>query len=282
METDGTQASGHELDLTNVVTRLNRIRSSTRSRLANSDLTRAFLTSAVALLEERFGSARPLPVPEDAFPFSFLTRARVLRRAQDDFPELLPTEAKFRDRWAGQQDFLFDVVSYSLAARRQRHREILGSWVEEALVEEADFVGAVYRLARLAFGLLSGPEYRLQLLAVAWSNAYGADDAVKDVFAASGRDLVELCGRIAARYGLELRPGVSLDDYVLLVSALAEGMSMRMLADADGFLADVEGQRELFATGCVALMMSLVDVGDGLTVEDAAGRRVKGSRSRLS
>ena len=97
-------------DLSATVTKLNRIKAKNRARLANSELTRAFLNSGLALTKDVFSLGGGDPAESVPPTLAYLSRPRVLSRAREDYPELVPTEAKFRDRWAGHQDFLEDFV----------------------------------------------------------------------------------------------------------------------------------------------------------------------------
>jgi hypothetical protein len=207
----GTEEPG-ELDLADVVTRLNRVRIKNRIRLANSELTRAFLDSALALAEEAFGAAF---VPEESGPAAAcLSRSKVLARTERDRPDLVPTEAKLRDRWTGQQAFLADFVAYALAVRQRAIRDALAA---HSLDFPERLVDAVVRL----------PAFRIQLFAIAVSSGDpAAASAVGRLYGAALSGWAELFERA----GLPHRGEASVEDLALCLQATLEGLALQELA----------------------------------------------------
>lgn len=265
-----------EVDLSSTVTKLNRIKAKSRARLANSDLTRAFLEAALALTGEVFvegvGGAGETSPPT----LAYLSRPRILSRARAEHPELVPTEAKFRDRWAGHQDFLEDFVSYALYARYRSVCKTLAGWSNELIASSSDFASAVHRSAYEGARLiLEMPAYRLQLLTIA--SAAGDPDvsvAVKRMYDSLTTAWFELFGEIAASFGFTLRPGVSPRTFAIIVHAVVEGIGVRLLAGLDEPLVDDERHESVLGTAVLALFVSLIENGDGLTIEEAANLRL--------
>jgi hypothetical protein len=64
--------------------------------------------------------------------------------------------------------------------------------------------------------------------------------------------------------GLRIRPGVTIDDCVVLLSALADGLAMRALADptTSGAL-DHDGRPSLLSAGVLALISGCLDRASG-------------------
>lgn len=264
-----------DADLSTTVTRLNRIKAKNRARLANSDLTRAFLNSGLALTTEVFGERHEAPTESVSPTLAYLSRPRVLSRAQEDYPELVPTEAKFRDRWAGHQDFVEDFVAYALFARHCSLREAIAEWSHELLDSETDFATAVHRVAYEGSRLvLKLPAYRLQLLAI---SSVAADPevslAIKSMYESLTADWFELFGHVVETFGFGLRRGVSPREFNVILQAVTEGLGIRLLAGLDEPLLDDERQESLLGTAALALFVSLTDSGDGLTIEEAANRQ---------
>src|SRR5579859_5524687 len=127
IEHNGTPPAYGDVDLSGTVTNLRRIKAKNRARLANSELTRAFLNSGLALTREVFANGMGNPSESAPPTLAYLSGPRILSRTQEDYPELVPTEAKLRDRWAGHQDFLEDFVAYALYARHFSVRQALAA-----------------------------------------------------------------------------------------------------------------------------------------------------------
>jgi hypothetical protein len=264
-----------DIDLSATITKLNRIKAKNRARLANSELTRAFLDAGLALSRDVFSDGtgnRSETVPPT---FAYLSRMRVLNRAQEDYPELVPTEAKFRDRWAGHQDFLEDFVAYALFARHHAVRKALSEWSRELLDASTDFATAVHRLAYEGAKLvLELPAYRLQLLTIASAASdLAVSHAIKHMYASLTAAWFELYSQIAESFGFTLRPGVTTAQFNIILQSVTEGLGVRLLAGLDEPLVDDEREESILGMAALALFMSLVDSGDGLTIEEAANRR---------
>src|SRR5690348_3914080 len=99
-----------EDDLSLVLRRLMGRNSSTRKtrearvRLANDERTRAFLVAGLNLIAQQFDAMEEHPEGEreaetDRPFFEWLSRKKVIQRASEDKPELVPSEGMFRDRW---------------------------------------------------------------------------------------------------------------------------------------------------------------------------------------
>ncbi|MEA5456851.1 hypothetical protein SPF06_19185 [Sinomonas sp. JGH33] len=265
-----------EIDLSTIVTRLNRIRAGARARLANSELTRAFLMTALGMMEEQFGGKTKAKLDDDPIPLAFLSRPRLVRRTQVEYPELDPTEAKFRDRWGGHQDFLGDFISYALAVRHLRVWQTSTVWAEELVDPEADFAAAVHKFAYHGIRLLVDlPAYRLRLLAVASADTATAGSIVQQSYEYTSRSMLGLFEQWVERFRFKLRPGVDAERFIILLLAVAEGLGERLLAGLDDSVLDTELETSLLGTATLALFTGLADPGDGLTVEEAANARIR-------
>ncbi|MDQ4500769.1 hypothetical protein [Sinomonas sp. ASV322] len=273
---DGVHFDESQIDLSATVTRLNRIRAGARARLANSELTRAFLASALRMMEEQFSGGAEARSDEDAIPLAFLSRPRLVKRTQDDYPELDATQAKFRDRWAGHQDFLGDFISYALALRHYRVWASSAGWAEELVAPDADFAAAVHKFAFHGIRLLVDlPAYRLRLLALASADRETAGSVVRQSYDYTAQAMLGLFEQWVERFDFALRPGVNPEQFVILLLAVAEGLGERLLAGLDESVLDTELETSLLGTATLALFTGLADPGDGLTIEQAANARVQ-------
>ncbi|MDQ4503083.1 hypothetical protein [Sinomonas sp. ASV322] len=241
-------------------------------------MTRAFLGSALTLVEERYTGGSFDAADEDALPLAFLSRPRVLRRTQETWPELVPTEAKFRDRWVGQQDFLADFISYALAVRHRHFEQTIAQWAEELTTPGHDFARAVHAVAYRGMRLMVDlPAFRLQLLAAASADDDVAADVLHEAIESMCRTLVDLHERVTERFALRMRPGINSEHVAMILQALAEGLGIRLLAGQEDRIFDPEHEASLLGTAALGLFMSLCDPGDGLSVEDAAKEFVRRS-----
>ncbi|KAA0975963.1 hypothetical protein ACIGB6_00095 [Paeniglutamicibacter gangotriensis] len=249
----------------------------TRKRLANGRETRAFLDAALDLTSELFTPALSeslLDTDEDDAPpvMSYLSRRKVLAKAKfncgADFPL---SENMMRHRWSTHGDFLADFVSYALADKHWSLQVALSRHTEELLAGGEDFSKAVHRVAYEDLKLiLEIPAYRFQLLAVASSQADAASAlAVKRMYKNLSQVWLALYTRVLDHHGFTFRPGVTAEDFNILMQAMAEGLGLRLLSNVDEPLLDDENKTSLLGTAALALLMALVDPGDGLTIEQA-------------
>jgi hypothetical protein len=79
---------------------------------------------------------------------------------------------------------------------------------------------------------------------------------------------------IAGR-GLRLRPGITIDDFVYIISSLSSGISLRILSDPDAKFIDDERHRSLLGTAAMAILASCIDPGDGKSLEEMLGDIVR-------
>ncbi|ACL42401.1 hypothetical protein Achl_4450 (plasmid) [Pseudarthrobacter chlorophenolicus A6] len=266
--------SSEQTDLSGIVTNLKRVRAQSRMKLANDSLTRAFLDAALSLTEDLF-SAPSVAGDEEVRPtMSYLSKPKVLSRAQQDHAHLVPTEAKFRDRWAAHQHFLADFIAYALTARHWSLQIALADRSAELLTSGADFSKAVHEVAYEDLKLvLDLPAYRFQLLAVASSAADSvASDALSSMYSTLSDAWCQLYVRVFDHYGVRFRKGVSIEMFNIILQSTAEGLGMRLLAGVDEPILNHEEKSSLLGTAALALMLAFLDAGDDLTLEELAER----------
>lgn len=73
--------------------------------------------------------------------------------------------------------------------------------------------------------------------------------------------------RTRAFANLQLRPGITLREITCLLTAVADGLQMRYVADPDMELDD-DGQKSLLGKAVLAFVAACVDSGDGRSLED--------------
>ena len=269
-----------DLDLyaAKIVTNVSGRSALTRKRLANGRETRAFLDAALDLTTELFTPAlseRLLDADEeDARPvMSYLSRRKVLAKAKrncgDDFPL---SENMMRHRWSSHADFLADFVSYALADKHWSLQVALSQHAKDLLTAEDNFPQAVHRVAYEDLKLvLELPAFRFQLLAVATAQADSASaQALGRMYTNLSQVWMTLYTSVFDHYGLAFRPGVTMDDFNILLQAMAEGLGLRLISGVDEPLLDHDKRTSLLGTAALSLFLALVDPGDGLTLEQAA------------
>ncbi|WP_175637349.1 hypothetical protein [Sinomonas mesophila] len=264
------------VDLSETVTNLSRVKSKNRARLANSDLTRAFLNAALSLTDHLLGPGGEDSAEVARQSLAYLSRPRIVGRAREAYPELVPTEAKFRDRWAGQQDFLSDFVAYALKAREGYLRRAIDAWADELACSGGDFASAIHRVAFEGMSFIADqPAYRLQLLLTASAEADPiAAEALRQLYASMTAAWFGLYRQVVERFGLRLRAGVRAQEVNIILQSLAEGLGLRVLAGVEEPLVNRTRGTSLLGTAALALLSSLVDDGDGLTLAESANERI--------
>ena len=265
-----------DVDLSETVTNLSRVKSKNRARLANSDLTRAFLNAALSLADHALepGAEESAEVARQSL--AYLSRPRIVGRAREACPELVPTEAKFRDRWAGQQDFLSDFVAYAIKAREGYLRRAIDAWADELVGSGGDFATAIHRVAFEGMSFIAEqPAYRLQLLLTASADVDPtAEEALRQLYESMTHAWFGLYEQVVEHFGLRLRPGVRAQEVNIILQSLSEGLGLRVLAGVREPLVDRARGTSLLGTAAVALLSSLVDTGDGLTLTESANARI--------
>ncbi|MFF2842459.1 hypothetical protein [Paenarthrobacter sp. NPDC057981] len=261
-------------DLSHIVTNTKGRRASTRKRNANTKEVRAFLEAALELTSELFApspAARQLrDEDEDGRPtMSYLSRRKVVDRAQKMFPELVLTESIMRNRWDFQPDFLADFISYALTERHWSLQIALSESSAALLTGGRDFSGSVHRVAYEDLKLvLELPAYRFQLLAVASAQADSASAAaLSRMYEHLSKTWTDLYAKVFNHYGLSFRPGITLQDFNIILQSTAEGLGMRLLSGVNEKILDDERRTSLLGTAALALFLGLVDLGDGLSLE---------------
>src|SRR6516165_11736864 len=108
--------------------------------------------------------------------------------------------------------------------------------------------------------LLDNPMFRLGLIAAAEAEGDSViRDAIADRHGEVGPVWRQWCAEFLQYRGLRIRPGVTIDDCVVLLSALAEGLAMRALTDPSTRALDHDGQPSLLALGALALIAGCLD-----------------------
>jgi hypothetical protein len=133
------------------------------------------------------------------------------------------------------------------------------------IVRGPDAVRGIRQLSSLAMTrLLDNPMLRLGLIASAEAEG---DSVIRDAIAGRRGEVgpvwQQWCAEFLQSRGLRIRPGVTIEDCVALLSALADGLAMRALADPSTRALDRDGQPSLLGLGALALVAGCLDRADG-------------------
>ena len=284
-DTDGLIPPVDDGDLSVVLKRLMSRHSSTRKsadsrrRLANDGLTQEYLEAGLRLIGKQLRAEKPAEEPDEeefddqARPFfDWLSQNKVIDEVAHGEVGLHGSAGTLRDRWPFRSDFIEDLLTYSLWVRHWApHVEVAESAIEP-LANAEDFVEAVHLLAYYDLMLLSeSTTYRLSLIAAATAERdTTARQAMGEMYHILHGTWRELYDRTLRTRGMRLRPDISIDDVAVLLSAMTEGLRLRMTSDPTTQIVDAERQRSLLGLGALALIAGCVDPGDGRPVEDVA------------
>lgn len=244
-----------------------------RERLVSHPMTTALLDAGVRLLLAELeppAATTADPRHPPALFFGCLSAARVCAAATRVGP-LRVTAAHLRDRWPRQDDFVDDVLSYSLWFEHHFAGAIAqAARLPQELPEGASLDEAVAVLVRSELHTLAEPvTSRMEVLSCALAASqpwlrevqrrnYAVYDAAWDT-ALNG--VLRRCGR-------RLRDGVPAADLARAVGGLGEGVSLRLLAHGERPQEQRAADAD-FARGVGALLRSwTVPVGTGGEGED--------------
>jgi hypothetical protein len=273
-----------EGDLSQVLKRLMSRHSSTRKstdsrrRLANDVLTREYLDAGLRLISKELGAENGEGADDEEFEdqarpfFDWLSQSKVIDEVAYGDLGLHGSAGTLRDRWPFRSDYIEDLLTYSLWVRHWAPHVEMAEAATEPLASADDFAEAVHLLAYYDLTLLrESPTYRLSLIAAATADRdTTARQAVGEMYQILHQAWHKLYDTVLTTRDMPLRPGMTLDDVTILLSAMIEGLRLRMTADPDTPIVDPEHERSLLGTGVLSLIAGCIDPGDGRSVEDVA------------
>jgi hypothetical protein len=282
--------SPYDRDLSPVLTRLNRVTSFAQKRLANDPVTAAYIAAAMRLVRHHLGpdATHRFADPEDDDPIArpllgFLSQRAVAAEGAnnpDPFPKV-GSVATLRSRWKSQSDFLADLMAFAGWSRHipEEHDDLTAT-VDE-LLDGPNFVEAAHALAYWDTAtLVRSPRIRLGFVMAASADG---DEAIREIYARSVRETLEpwkeIYAAVIRNRELQLRDGITIDDFTDILSALSHGIILRAIADPGSGVLDHERQRSLVGKGALALFLGCLQhasSGDGMTLEEAVEAVVYG------
>jgi hypothetical protein len=281
----------YDQDLSKVLTHLNRRSPFSRARLANDPVTAAYMAAAVRLVGHHLGpDPDRVPVdPQDpnSLPrplLSFISMPAVAAEVANN-PDPLPRQGSvptMRSTWKTHSDFLADLVNLVTWPGNQPPKfyedMVTGA---ERLIEGPDAVDAVHDLAYLNMAdATTSPSFRLGFVAM---TAAEGDKTVSDAVSHSYQELLQPWKEVYAAFiearGLQLRPGLTIDDIANILAALVDGIALRLFGNPADALVDHDKKRTLLGTAALAVAYSFLEPTKdacGLTLEQAVHEMIYG------
>jgi hypothetical protein len=280
-------------DLSKILRGLNRRTSFSRRRLANDPVTAAYLAAAVRLIQRHLGpgASRRTADPDDHDSIErpvlgFLSQRAVAAEVSRNPPPFhrVGRVSTMRERWRHQSAFVADVLRFGLSASHYysgvREDEVADAIDQVVSGQEA--VRGIHHLGSLIMAsLLTSPMFRLGLIAAAEAEG---DPVIREAISERHREAGPLwrksCENFLRARDLRIRPGLTIDDCIALLSALADGLAMRALADPSTRALDHDGQRSLLSIGALVLVVGCLqrtDRDESRSLERAVSDLLRGS-----
>jgi hypothetical protein len=233
-----------------------------RCQLPNSRVTAAIMCAVVQLVQRRSGPVAGL---------RFLTQEAVVDEVNRNVPfGCHATANALRWRWPSQRDFYADILRFGQWESHYpgAHTDEIADATEQ-IIHGEDPVRAIHALCDWDIRRRTAtPMSWLGLLAAAQADR---DPDIQAAIAEHHREneaaWAAYCSDFLKARGLKPRPDVTLDDCVTLLTALAEGLTVRALTVSDHARAG-----RLLGTGALALIASCAEPADsdGRPLEESA------------
>jgi hypothetical protein len=167
-----------------------------------------------------------------------------------------------RERWRHQSAFIADVLRFGLSASHYYSGVSEGEIADalDQIVSGQDAVRGIHHLSSLMMArLLTSPMFRLGLIAAAEAEG---DPVICEAISERRGEVGPLWRKSGEDFlrsrGLRIRPGITMDDCIALLCALADGLAMRDLAGPTR-AHDRDGQRSLLGMGVLAMIAGCLE-----------------------
>lgn len=268
-----------DVALEQVLQHLTRVTPEGRRKAAQDPATRMYLQAGLRLLQQQVSPRRQddevEQVPQSHPFLSWLSRSRVAAETENEPPDSgLPrrgTQAGLRDRWEPHSNFINDLLLVALTADNWGVAITDNPEFWAALREQPDFAETI---REVGYGSLVAMQqsagFRVELLAAAIS---AHEEPVRRSLADCYRSVVSTRAHqyeaILSGRGLKLRPRFSYELLSEFMTALNEGLALRLIADPDAPVIDHERRSSLLGLGALAILLAGVDLhDDGLGVDE--------------
>jgi hypothetical protein len=269
--------------LVSAVTNINRGTRKARQAQAMAESTKLYLQAGVHLISKEFSpEAREDEDGEETVPpfFAWLSRAKVVaeakRVAEETGSSQVPTTDQMRDKWDPHRHYLADLLrvavaieyGYSAAYQDPGHPNDL---------EPGDLAEFIHETAyRDMRGVLLSPTFRISLLAaIVAQREPELQAAIQDAYQVTSAGWSRFYEDAMRACGLRLRSGITINDFTMILTAVAEGLAIRGLADTTANVIDHEQRRSLLGTAAMAMTLACCERDDdtaSLTIEEFLAR----------
>jgi hypothetical protein len=202
---------------------------------------------------------------------SLMAAERIVDRINDDRKcERRVTRNMLRERWRLHSEFVADVLSFAVYRRHWSLRTLTTEEVH-ALTADPDFAAAISRVAHenLAQARQSA-ERRLHFLAVAYAESDPVvRQALGETYDMINKQWTEVYSQVLRSRGLRLRDGVTLEQVTTILTAIDDGLTMRMLTDPSTSVLGDRPEDNLLGLMVRLLIAGCVDPGDNRSVDSA-------------
>ena len=273
-----------DVDLAQALTHLNRNTSAKRAKLAEHPLTLAYVEAGRSLIQRQFASAGELdasgrPVIAQ---FKWLTRDLLFREVDVGPSGLHASEGTYRDRWEVKDDFIADLVKYTFLSSHWSLTAANSSELAELLTSGTlPFGDAIEEVAYSDLELILTEETATNFRAQLSLQPYAPRDllikaAVDASYAELARRWGALYGRVLKARGLTVRNELTLEQMTTMLTAVAEGLALRIIAGHHLSVMDSEKRTSLLGTVAMALVLTcLTSADDHRTVRDLFDQTVE-------
>jgi hypothetical protein len=212
--------------------------------------------------------------------FRWLTMKMVIKEVNRS-GGLRGSDGSFRDRWEFRGDYIEDLLVYALWARHWSLSASVAEESREQLTGSGDFVQAIHEVAyQDLLALIGTPAYKISMIGSATA---ARDDTAREAMAETYRRVTDswktLYEVTLEARDLKLRPGITLLEITDMLTAMADGLGLRIMADPSSELINHDSRQSLLGKAALAFVAAFVDVGDDRSLEDlvrAITRRQEG------
>jgi len=268
-------------DFSGIVTRVKGVREATRAALVNSVKVASYLKAGANLVVRNLGAPTSTAPGGDGCKaywsgLNFLSERALAREVATLEPPFLRQKGAgpYRSTWASHDDYLNDLLAFLFHAMNYDPQygsdlETRGDW----LATDGSLVDAVHRAAfNELLAVCRTPLFRLQLVVVATADRNdGIHEAIANNYAGALEPWMKVYESTIATHGLQLRKGITIEQFANILAAITEGFAIRHLGDPGaGVIGDEPGENlvGMAILGIMASYLEPVDEPSGLTLRE--------------
>jgi hypothetical protein len=258
----------YSADFSGIVTRVKGVRETTRAALVNSLKVASYLKAGANLVERNLGAPASAPGGDGCKAYwsglHFLSERAVSREVSELEPPFLRQRGSgpYRSTWASHDDYLNDLLAFLFHAinydpQYGAELETRGDW----LATETSFVDAIdLSTFNELIAITRMPLFRLQLIVVATADRNdGIHTAIANNYAGALEPWKKVYEATIAARGLQLRKGITIEQFANILAAITEGFAIRHLGDPEAGVAGDDPGGNLAGMAVLAMMNSYLE-----------------------